>query len=131
MPDREKDRFEGRDEAIRAAIVYTLQLSDLHVLKRLRAQTPAAFVRALEQDGYTVVPMESNELVHPPDAWLLLEARARRSEAVVGVVRAWLDRYYGPIEVYDDGLRGMDQWDHGTEEYEARIAVAAAVRGLS
>jgi len=71
-----------------------------------------------------------DELVHPPDAWMLLEERVRRAEAAVGVVRTWLDRYYGPIEVYGDGLRGMDQYDHGTEEYEARIAMAAAVREL-
>jgi len=48
----------------------------------------------------------------------------------------WLDEFYGPVEVYDwqplkgKVMRGMVQLDHGDEEYEARMDVAAKVRAF-
>ena len=53
---------------------------------------------------------------------------AADARAVLEIVGEWLDAFYGPVEDYDGGARGMTQLDHGHEEYEARMAMAAAVR---
>jgi hypothetical protein len=53
--------------------------------------------------------------------------RHARLEALAPVLD-WLDVYYGPIEVFHDGQRGMVQLSHGHEEYGARMDMAEAVR---
>jgi hypothetical protein len=57
------------------------------------------------------------------------ELRSAEAVVILGHVYRWLDDYYGPIEEYSSGNRGMVQLDHGHEEYEARVAIAAKVRG--
>lgn len=49
-------RFESAAEAVRAATIFTLQMPDAEIRRRLRPLFGVAFVRALEQDGFTVVP---------------------------------------------------------------------------
>lgn len=65
--------------------------------------------------------------IHPNE--LALYDRLMAAEAVIIVVAEWLNDFYGSVETYDDGNRGMTQLDHGHEEYEARIEVAVAVQG--
>lgn len=45
------------EEAVGAALLYTFQLSDKDYRKMQAALSEVAFIRALEQDGYTVAPL--------------------------------------------------------------------------
>jgi hypothetical protein len=73
-----------RDEAIDKALLYVLQLSGKDYRKMQTALTPVALVRALEQDGYTVVSLD----------------RLARAEAVVEAAQAETVAFrgLGPME---------------------------------
>lgn len=53
--DRLRKRPTNPEEAVEAALLYVLQLPDEDYRRLMTEMTPAAFIRALEQDGYTVI----------------------------------------------------------------------------
>ena len=78
-----------RDEAIDAALLYVFQLSGRDYDKMRTALSSVAFVRALEQDGWTVAPQE---------------AVAEYRKALAARVKA-LPRLYQPVPTGMDGPR--------------------------
>jgi hypothetical protein len=47
------------EEAVEKALLYTFQLSDKDYRKMQRASSETAFIRALEQDGYTIAALRA------------------------------------------------------------------------
>jgi hypothetical protein len=70
MSTEPQPRNLDRDEAIEKALLHTFQWSDKQYAKMRTALTEAAFVRALEQDGYTVALLDAARAVPALDAEL-------------------------------------------------------------
>ena len=47
-----------REEAVERALLFTFQLSNKTYRKMQTAMSEVSFIRALEQDGYTIVPLD-------------------------------------------------------------------------
>lgn len=96
---------DGRDEP-----------SDIEMTTARRA------LAALDAAGWGVWPNGGGYL-----AGVNTEAEIARLRRIEEAARALFDNFYGPIETWENGERSMVQCDHGYEEYEARIALRAAL----
>jgi hypothetical protein len=64
------------EEAVEKALLYTFQLSDKDYRKMQRASSETAFIRALEQDGYTIAALRA--ATPDPAEPVYVEGLARR-----------------------------------------------------
>jgi acyl CoA:acetate/3-ketoacid CoA transferase len=72
------------EEAVEKALLHTFQLTNKDYRKMQAAMSEVAFIRAIEQDGYTVVPSAER-------------ARSGRLEAIAAAAKAALDAHAADI----------------------------------